>query len=504
MRWHVRFTPAELPYPRNPLPFVSSLPTGWVDWLRQAELVPGTPFLLSPRWEYDLDLNRFFQSAEMVGAAWNTQVGYARDVAAFLTFLWSARERRSWRDADEADHLAYLFWRRRDVAGPAVAGRTWDREVAAVNKFYRWALRKQLVQVNPIPQVSRRPVPLDAGWAGCRTLDEQRPATYSHDAARERVEWLPPPDYRRWRDVGVRGFTAIGLPDNGFRGRWAARNAIFCDLMVRTGLRLSEQSALTVFDVPLDRTVVGYQRFWLPVAIAKGGSARWVYVPASVVADLDSYRRFDRAEVIDDAQARYRRRSGLLVVEDPAKPVATRILGAGVVRRVKVAGLAPRERRSLMIAAEAGLEPALFWLSEDGWPLSVSRWKQMFVEANVRCARAGLALAAHAHLLRHTFAVVTLEQLQRGHLVALVESTPEQRGHYVRVFGDPLDWVRRRLGHRSVSSTHIYLHALAELEMETRLALVPDSWEDPRSIPAHQLPPDDAADHGDVDGAVRA
>ena len=80
-------------------------------------------------------------------------------------------------------------------------------------------------------------------------------------------------------------------------------------------------------------------------------------------------------------------------------------------------------------------------------------------------------------MLRHTFAVITLEQLQRGHIAALGAMRPEQRGHYTRIFGDPLDWVRRRLGHRSVVTTQIYLHALAELEMETRMALVPDDWE---------------------------
>jgi integrase len=111
-------------------------------------------------------------------------------------------------------------------------------------------------------------------------------------------------------------------------------------------------------------------------------------------------------------------------------------------------------------------------------------WKAMFRDANRRCATAGLAVSCHAHLLRHTFAVVTLEQLQRGHIASLVDLDPAQRGHYTRVFGDPLDWIRRRLGHRSVVTTQVYLHALGELEMETRMALVPDGWEDPRSAPA--------------------
>jgi hypothetical protein len=74
MRWHVRFTPAELPSPTSPLPLVAELPVDWKGWLHRADVVPRTPFLLSPSYEYDLVLNEFFQSVEMVGSAWNTQV----------------------------------------------------------------------------------------------------------------------------------------------------------------------------------------------------------------------------------------------------------------------------------------------------------------------------------------------------------------------------------------------------------------------------------------------
>ena len=82
----------------------------------------------------------------------NTQVGYARDIAGFLTFLWSSRGKRSWRDAAESDHLAYLYWRRSDPDGPRVAASTWNREVAAVNRFYRWAVQVGYLQSSPIPQ----------------------------------------------------------------------------------------------------------------------------------------------------------------------------------------------------------------------------------------------------------------------------------------------------------------------------------------------------------------
>lgn len=246
--------------------------------------------------------------------------------------------------------------------------------------------------------------------------------------------------------------------------------------MVRTGLRLTEQASLTVFDIPHGGGL-GYRRFWLAPAVAKGGSARWVYVPSSVLADVKAYQQLDRADVVAAAQAagRYQVQGGW-VVEDPARPLAS---GPGG-RAVKVAALDPEDRRRLFVDGPGGLEPAALWLSEAGEPITVSTWKSIFRGANTRCAAAGMELRAHPHLLRHTFAVVTLEQLQRGHISALAELSVEQRGHYTRIFGDPLDWVRRRLGHRSVLTTQIYLHALQELEMETRMGLVPDGWDDPR------------------------
>lgn len=493
--WRVRYVLAELPEPVSPLPFVSELPGDWPGWLKEDGVVVGTPFLISPSFEYDVELNAFFRSVEMVGDAWNTQVGYARDVMAFLDFLWTSRDERSWRDATEADHTAYLAWRRKDENGPRIADSTWDREVAAVNRFYRWQVRAGNLAGNPIPQRERRVMPAGAGRGRPRgTVSGEIPATYSHGAGRERIEWLPAASYRRWRDVGMRGYTPDGLPDPKFRGRWAGRNSTFCDLMVRTGLRLAEQSALTVFEVPLERGLAGYQRFWLPPVIAKGGSARWIYVPASIVAELVAYAEVDRAVIVEDARAagRYQRIRRPLVVEDPSRPVVRSAEG----HRVKLAQLAPDERRRLLVDGPNGLEPAAFWLSEYGMPVAASTWKDLFRQANLRCQAWEVNLHAFAHLLRHTFAVITLEQLQRGHIAALTALTPQQRGHYTRVFGDPLDWVRRRLGHRSVVTSQIYLHALAELEMETRMALVPDEWEDPRDTPADDVPDDTLAPQG--------
>ena len=146
--------------------------------------------------------------------------------------------------------------------------------------------------------------------------------------------------------------------------------------------------------------------------------------------------------------------------------------------------------RGLLIDGPNGLEPALFWLTEMGTPVTKSAWKQLFRTANLRCRSLGIRIWVHPHSLRHTFAVVTLEQLQRGHIASQADKNPDQRRTYSLIFGDPLDWVRRRLGHRSVVTIQIYQHALAELEMETRMLLVPGDWEDPRDTSIDQF-------HGD-------
>lgn len=113
--WRLCFFPAELPTPPSSPSSTPALQS--VDWIerRQAAAIPArTPFLLSPKFDYDVDLNSLFLSGNMLGHAWNTQDGYARDLKAFLNFLWRNRNRTSWRDATAADHLAYLAWRRKD------------------------------------------------------------------------------------------------------------------------------------------------------------------------------------------------------------------------------------------------------------------------------------------------------------------------------------------------------------------------------------------------------
>jgi len=424
-------------------------------WLDERDVPAGTPFLISPALEYDIDLNRYFLAPVMAGAAQNTRLAAAGDLCRFLRFLAECRGGRSWRDAGEDDHAAYLHWRRFDPAGPRVAASTWNRELALVSGFFVWAVRRGLV--------ARNPVAMRAGRNNRRRArgEAEIPAARARDAAADRVEWLTPEQYRLWRACGLRGYQAGGLPDSRFRGRWASRNALFADVMVRTGLRLAEQASLTVLEIPHGPAGQGYERFWLPGVVAKNESARWVYLPAALARKTGEYIAADRAGVIAAARARgaYDAIGDRLMIEDPGggpRAVARRPGEGGAGMRLE--RLTPAERSRLLIRGPDGLEPAVLWLGEHGMPVSLSGWKDIFRSASARCERAGVPVTCHPHMLRHTFAVATLEQLQRGHIAELAAMSAGQRGEYQRIFGDPLDWVRRRLGHRSAGTTLKYLN----------------------------------------------
>ncbi|MFE9813055.1 integrase [Streptomyces sp. NPDC005548] len=488
--WSVHFTSRDLPQPRDGAWYLRIRVEEWECWLDDQGIPDGTPYLLSPGFVYDVNLNSYFHRVDYVEGPLNSQRNRARALGGYFTFLHEARGGKDWRDATEDDHGAYRHWRRQDAKGPRIGGATWSQDTSHVFQFYKHAKKNGWVAEIPIPLREAQEHAGSSGGRRSTTKDEKVPASYAHDEGGETIEWLPAPAYRRWRDVGIRGYDLEGLPRDSFRGRWASRNAAFTDMLVRTGMRLEEQSTLLESEIPLGEGPPGYSKFWLPKSIAKRQSARWLYAPASCRRDLTAYAFEDRALVVEEARdaGRYGRIRRPLVIADPEFPrLAQYTSGAMSGQRVDVRLLGPLERRRLLVDTERGLEPAMFWLGENGMPLALSTWKDMFTAANKRCEETGLQERAHAHLCRHTFAVITLEQLQRGHLAALGDMNPAQRLHYQRIFGDPVDWVRRRLGHTSQLSTLIYLHALQELEMETRMALVPDAWEDPRDTPVGEL-----------------
>lgn len=301
-------------------------------WLDSEGIAEGTPFLISPDGEYDVPLNSYALSTQMAGRPHNTQLAFARDIKGYLNFLWNHRPSvlqhsgtgvetrpRTWFDATSRDREVYKTWRNEDPAGPKVQGSTWNREVSTVDGFYKWAVRRGLAAGNPIDQREVRPRSRGLGSGASRggqTAADRRP-----DGRRHKLDWLPPETYRLFRDVGLRGYLPSGLSDRGFRGKRTARNAVFADFMVRTGLRLEEQSSLTLYEVPDRVGTRAYCRFWLPAAVAKWGSARDIYVPDGVLRAVGDYVEIDRADAVERAQAegRYQQLLDPIVIEDPQR-----------------------------------------------------------------------------------------------------------------------------------------------------------------------------------------
>jgi hypothetical protein len=183
----VHYTSRELPQ-LDELPwFLRNAPGDPELWLDEAGIPDGVPYLLSPRFEYDIELNAYWLRAELIEAPLNSNANRARALAGFFTFLWCARGRKGWREATEAHHLAYLHWRRRDMKGPRVEGGTWNAEVSHVNLFYAWAKGMRLLGSSPIPQRPRRPAPPGTVVA---PRDATAPATFAHDENGQHIEKL--------------------------------------------------------------------------------------------------------------------------------------------------------------------------------------------------------------------------------------------------------------------------------------------------------------------------
>jgi hypothetical protein len=161
-RWRVEVTRRGLTLMSALLPEVAGTRDDLDDWIDGEDIPDGVPFLISPGLEYDVDLNQYFLSPAMVGSSRNTQLAAAGEVRRFLDFLWCSRGGRGWRDAAEADHDAYWYWRRQDPAGPRVAGSTWNRELSTPPASSVTVPAGQQAQAK-VPGKHKRKVTLDPG-----------------------------------------------------------------------------------------------------------------------------------------------------------------------------------------------------------------------------------------------------------------------------------------------------------------------------------------------------
>lgn len=430
--------------------------------LDRATVREGHPFILGPDGSYDLQLNRFLRELEGWGVRSAHSVeAYARDLTLFCRFLDQRRGGKLIWAVDQDDLFAYRR-ARREVAGFRVSASTWNRFIAAVDKWAQWAVYERLLETVPFRYVDKT-VLAPRGLVAvrintAREIDEESLP----------VRFLPYEDYLLWRDVGLRGQLPDGRPDPRWKGRNGERNAVFADLVVGTGMRLTEVSSLLVPEIPplVERWLVG--DLHLSSTITKRSRSRTVFISRRTLRALHGYLDVERDELVQRklAAGAYADAGNVLPVGGTSRQALTL---AGERRARPYSRITIEERRRLVRVDAAGRpgEPLWLWLGEDGGPLRRETWQAAFQRANERCARFGLDLSVSPHTLRHVFAVHMLGLLLKQTVRAL--RGPQRAtlsGEQIKrlLVGDPLRKLQLLLGHKHVSTTYAYLDVLDEAQ----------------------------------------
>jgi site-specific recombinase XerD len=419
------------------------------------------PMILRDGRIYNGDLDRFLLDLPLNGVRSRHSLrAYGYDVMVWVRFLEQACDKGVW-EAERGDVTAFHRARRREEVGARISAASWNRSVAALEKLYRWAEVEGVVGASPFVHrhVWRR------GHASQRIQVVARNESYERAAKRSDVRFVSLDDYRVFRDVGIRGLAPSGGARAEARDRNGARNALFADLLVTTGLRLEEASFLLAFELDgLAKTASCGRQTWfkLPSALTKGDRGRSVLMPRRLIQQIAAYVTVERTLAV----AKFQSRSGWREIDRPIlirRPFPGAIgLSLANGGTVPIDAVPPEERGRLVICRDDGSpeELAALWLTEAaGYPLRVS-----------------------PHQLRHTFAVHMLAMLIQHRLrEAGGGKTEASMEVYRRLLGDPLQQVQRLLGHASLATTMIYLDHIAsrsdtiDSAVEELFALVPEA-----------------------------
>jgi len=449
---------------RTPVPAPGDGPGVWADLAeRERRLGFGErqPILVAPDGRVDARLSGFFRRSRFSSRAAGTRESYVLDYRLFFSFVWQAG--RNWDQARAGDLEDWEDWRLRGRGnGRRIGGAKWVRELAALRLLYEWAAERGYVAASP---VRLRTVRARDG------MPVQVAELAPSDVRSANVKWLTPRAYRLWRDAGLRGYGADGLPQESWRGRNDGRDAAFADVLFASGLRRREAGTLLTVELPDTTEARRYYPGRIAAAVAKH-SDRYFYVSAAALKGVEVYRLTTRDAAVRRACA-----------EGRYDALDVRWIVRGISRRGSVAwvdengeraeaplnALNDRDRLNLFTEGEDGLEPLALWLTETGMPMRYRGWSKVFERASDRCAALGLEVSATPHMLRHSMALRMLVSLNHA-LDRRLGLTPAERRHYEALYGNVWSMVKDLLGHRSEEITRtIYLEPVRGLQLESLL-----------------------------------
>ncbi|SPX82480.1 site-specific recombinase XerD [Mycobacteroides abscessus] len=434
------------------------------------------PFILGPDGSYDVHLNRFIREMEDLGVrSENTRIAYCTDIMLYCRFLHQSRGRKRIWETDSADLRAYKSVRLYAADGPRVSISTWNRSVAALDKWVQWSMYEGLLSAEPFRYADKM-VMTPHGRKKVRVN-----ALVESVLQQQSLTFLPHEDFTLWRDVGLRGHCPDGSFDPRWRGRNGERNALFADLLVCTGMRLSEAASLLVPELPEvgGRRIIG--DISVSPAVAKRGRGRVVYARPRVAGDLQHYVRMERDELVQRSRREHIYEMGTATDLLRVRRHSRRALKTASGETFRYAQIDVENRMRLMVVDGCGrpIEPMWLWLSETGLPIRASTWQSVFRRANVRCASFGLDFDVHPHTLRHTYAVHMLGLLLRQTVRAL-GMREDQRLTQAEVkrmlIGNPMRKLQLLMGHSHEATVYTYLDVLDEAQEIVLGAL--EAWDD--------------------------
>ncbi|MFU8946209.1 tyrosine-type recombinase/integrase [Mycetocola zhadangensis] len=416
-------------------------------------LPEGLPIVFNDAFEPIEPFNSWLRSLRKRGCkSPKTWRGYADDLLAWGEFLDSRRQELLGPTEELENALAdYRHLRLKGTPGDVsklLGPSAWNRAVAALDNFYSWALDEKRIEAKPFRYRQTR---VTSGNQAGRQIRKNL-ATARTGSAFATTRFLEPDFADMFVNVGLGGSKPEGGADGKFRGRLGTRNRALGMLVRSSGLRRQEFSNLLTWEVPTSPGPFSdHVAFPVPHSIAKGGRPRTTWSTPEALDAVASYVQLERSIAVDGSA--WMPTTPLFV--ESADSQGGTVNG----HRVLWANLSIDQRRQL-VAPSGG--SALLFTQAGGAPVKEENWRYVFNEAVERCrAFSARFPAVTPHMLRHTFAMetlntLTLNAMSRADRLARVSGADPTLMAILRR-NDPLLILRDLLGHQFLSSTMIYL-----------------------------------------------
>jgi site-specific recombinase XerD len=367
----------------------------------------GLPFFLTESGVYDHDLSGFFRFVSSDGArSTGTLRAYAEALHMWFRFL--SAQGKTWSEAKPEDLRAY-YRVRHQVNG--ISASTWNLGMAAIDRFYEWALWQKLITSSPVPYKWKRAL------VGGEIHVIKDGVAMRDRGSENRVRFLTIEQFRVFRA----GLRKVG----GRRSRTSSRNILLATLLIQTGMRITEALLMRYEELPNPDDIQFEEMKSVPFTLrrktTKGQKRRLIRIPKQVLRDVHRYCEDERSIYVEN-----------------------------------------REKRDPLYTA-----PVEIWLNEEGNPLSRNAVEKLFKRAVVTSG-----VDCTPHFLRHSFAIYTLSKLIQLMLNKTQQEdiTPDKQ-MYLRICEDPVRKLQQLLGHSQIETTYKYLDYICLHDRLTDLAI---------------------------------